>query len=326
MTNNLRSSISTGLSQRHVACLRTAQEASIKKQCCIHDASDARGIGTAAHRSSVSVPRWTCHLETMHLRPLDLSSAAVSATGLRHELCGATLLSVGIVAGAHRDIRPLRLPQCCSICSFEPGFREAVSQHCHLQRPSFFFYVHLFHGDRVTGFLDTSLNVRVTTCISLFPLSLSSSLLLFLSLSRSLVLSLVLSRSLSPFYFLFSLSSLLLRLSSLLFLSFAPSLLRFPSLLRSFAPSLFAPSLLRSFAPSLLLVLLSFSPSFFLSLFSATVSIKVSLGAKPAQAEGECWVARRLGHCCTPAHLLPLLSRLVRAHLVTLPAHSRWLK
>ena len=40
---------------------------------------------------------------------------------------------------------------------------------------------------------------------------------------------------------------------------------------------------------------------------SVTVSVVVSLGAKPAQAEGMCWIAHRLGvvtllHICFPCH------------------------
>ena len=77
-----------------------------------------------------------------------LRSAARSVDKVTRELWGVTLLRESTVAGAHRAMRPLGLPQCCSICLFEPGFPEAVSsQRCHLQRPS--FYVHSLHRDFV---------------------------------------------------------------------------------------------------------------------------------------------------------------------------------
>ena len=52
---------------------------------------------------------------------------------------------------------------------------------------------------------------------------------------------------------------------------------------------------------------------------SVTVIVVVSLGAKPAQAEGECWFAHSL-------HIPFFCHRVCCVHLITLPTHPRWLK
>ena len=54
----------------------------------------------------------------------------------------------------------------------------------------------------------------------------------------------------------------------------------------------------------------------------ATVSVTVSLGAKPAQAEGKCSIVQKLDtvaflHTCFPCFQI---------HLAIFPTHSRWLK
>ena len=57
----------------------------------------------------------------------------------------------------------------------------------------------------------------------------------------------------------------------------------------------------------------------------ATVSVTVSLGAKPAQADGECLIVHRLDtiallHICFPC------LQICQTHVTVLPTHSRWLK
>ena len=57
----------------------------------------------------------------------------------------------------------------------------------------------------------------------------------------------------------------------------------------------------------------------------ATPSVTVSLGAKPAQAEGECLIVHRLDtvallHTCFPS------LQTCQTHLTILPTHSHWLK
>ena len=51
----------------------------------------------------------------------------------------------------------------------------------------------------------------------------------------------------------------------------------------------------------------------------------VSLGAKPAQAEGECLIARRLNTVALLHTCFPCLQT-CQAHVTILPTHSRWLK
>ena len=60
-------------------------------------------------------------------------------------------------------------------------------------------------------------------------------------------------------------------------------------------------------------------------LFPVTVSVEVSFGAKLAQAEGKCWLARRFD-TVTLLHIPFLLSQSWCAHLIALPSHSRCLK
>ena len=57
----------------------------------------------------------------------------------------------------------------------------------------------------------------------------------------------------------------------------------------------------------------------------ATVSVTVSLGAKPAQAEAECLVARRLDTVAL-LHTCFLCLQTCLTHVTILPTHSRWLK
>ena len=57
----------------------------------------------------------------------------------------------------------------------------------------------------------------------------------------------------------------------------------------------------------------------------ATVSVTVSLGAKPAQAEGECLIVYRLDTVALLHTCFPCLQT-CQTHLTILPTHSRWLK
>ena len=57
----------------------------------------------------------------------------------------------------------------------------------------------------------------------------------------------------------------------------------------------------------------------------ATVSVTVSLGAKPAQAEGECLIVHRLDTVALLHTCFPCLQT-CQTHLTILPTHSRWLK
>ena len=61
------------------------------------------------------------------------------------------------------------------------------------------------------------------------------------------------------------------------------------------------------------------------SVVPATVSVTVSLGARPAQAEGECLIVQRLDTVALWCTCFPCLHT-CQTHLTFLPTHSRSLK